>query len=711
MRKIIKVVLTTITCISLFLLNFVHAQNNTAMNMLDDTDLLNELSFLRLEMVSIATGTKQSISRVPAATTVITASEIEKIGAAYLDEILETVPGLHVARSNIGYNPIYTFRGIYSNFNPQVLMLINGISIDTLYAGNRGQTFGSMPVNAIARIEIMRGPGSAVFGADAFAGVINIITKNNIEDAEIGMRLGSFNTQDWWILQGGKIGGVDVALALEYHITDGQRAIIETDGQTAFDTMFGTKASLAPGAVNLSRRNFDARIDVAKDKWQLRLGYQGRQDFGMGAGGNQALDPNGRFADDRVSADLTYHNPQLTKNWDVTAQLSHLQTKWRTTQNLWLYPPGSFGGAYPDGMIGNPGLTEDIARFNISGFYKGLQKHTLRLGTGFYYGDLHDVQWVANNGIEPTTGQMLPPGSPLINFSNTPYTFLKEGTRKNWHVFFQDIWTITDVWELTTGLRYDHYSDFGTTLNPRIALVWQTNAALTTKLLYGRAFRAPSFLEQYGLNNPVAQGNPTLKPETIEMWELAFVHQSTDKLLLSFNSFYYKWQEAIRFVPDLLTDTSTAQNIGSQTGYGFEIEAKWILSNNISLLGNYAYQRAKDEDADHDAGNSPHHQIYFCTNWQFLPHWHLNTQLNWVADRKRVFNDFRPDIDDNITVDLTLHRTDFKKDWNFSIAVRNLLNEDVREPSLGPDRMGIIAIPNDLPQAGRHYFLKLLYKF
>jgi len=704
MPKITKTSLIIIISFTQFLLNFVHAQ--------DDMELLDELRFLRVEMVSIATGTKQSISRAPAVTTVITAEDIKAMGATNLDQVLETVPGLHVGRSHIAYNPIYTFRGISSNFNPQVLMLVNGISIKTLYAGNRGQAFGGMPVNSIARIEVIRGPGSAVFGADAFAGVINIITKtkNDIDGTEIGARFGSFNSRDAWILQGGKLGGVDMALTLEYHTTDGQAEIIDVDAQSSFDNKFGTNASLAPGSVNVSKQNLDAHFDMSKDFWRLRLGYQGRRNIGMGAGTNQALDSNGRFADDRISADLTYHNPELSQNWDVTVQLSHLSTKWRAIKNILFYPPGAFGGAYPDGFIGKPGVSEDFSRFNISGFYSGLKKHTLRLGTGYYYGELDDVQWLANN-LDPATGQRLPQGGPLVDLTGTPYTFIEGGIRKNWHLFLQDIWAITDDWELTTGLRYDHYSDFGSTLNPRIALVWQTNAELTTKLLYGRAFRAPSFLEQYGRNNPVAQGNPDLEPETIETWELAFVHQADDKKRFSFNLFYYKWQDAIYFVPDPLTNTAAAQNIGIQTGYGFEIEAKLALGKNVTLLSNYAFQRSKDTNANHDAGNAPHHQIYFRTDWQFLPFWNLNTQINWVAERQRVSGDSRSNVDNYTTVDLNLRRRNLNKHWDFSIGLRNLFDEDACEPSLGPDTKGIIAIPNDLPLAGRNYFLELQYKF
>jgi len=87
------------------------------------------------EMISVATGAKQPVGKAPAVTSVVTAEDIKAIGATDIDEALETVPGLHVARSKDGYNPIYSFRGVSSEYNPQVLMLVNGIPITNAYAG------------------------------------------------------------------------------------------------------------------------------------------------------------------------------------------------------------------------------------------------------------------------------------------------------------------------------------------------------------------------------------------------------------------------------------------------------------------------------------------------------------------------------------------------------------------------------------------------
>src|SRR3989338_4443265 len=106
--------------------------------------------------VSIASGTRQPIARAPSVATVVTAEDIAAIGAADLDEVLETVPGMHVARSPTNYNPVYTIRGIHTQYNPQVLMLVNGIPITGVYTGNPTPIWGGMPGGNIARLQGVR---------------------------------------------------------------------------------------------------------------------------------------------------------------------------------------------------------------------------------------------------------------------------------------------------------------------------------------------------------------------------------------------------------------------------------------------------------------------------------------------------------------------------------------------------------------------------
>jgi iron complex outermembrane receptor protein len=454
-------------------------------------------------------------------------------------------------------------------------------------------------------------------------------------------------------------------------------------------------------------------LDVSRKNWQLRLGYQGRRDWGLGAGDAQALDPVGRFADDRINADLTYHNPKLTKNWDVTAQLSYLDTGLRPTSHNTVYPPGvSLGeGIYPRGVILDIDLFERHSRLDFSGFYSGFKNHIIRTGLGYYYGDLHKTTYTTNIGTNPKTGSSIPADSNLVDVSDTSYVIVPENARQNWYLFLQNTWSFTPKWELTTGIRYDHYSDFGSTANPRLALVWETNSKLTTKFLYGQAFRAPAFGELYLINNPVALGNPNLKAETIRTGELAIDYYPTDKLHFVLNLFNFKISDKILYLPDPSADTATAQNASTQTGRGLEAEIQWRLTKNFNIISNYSFQKAKDDNSEHDIGNAPHHQAYLRAKWLFSPNWYLTTQANWVAERERVLGDHRPNIDNYATTDLVLRYQSPKKQWNVGLSVRNLFDTDAREPSLPPDSTDILGIPNDLPLAGRNYFLEFSYHF
>jgi outer membrane receptor for ferrienterochelin and colicins len=550
-----------------------------------------------------------------------------------------------------------------------------------------------MPVENIARIEVIRGPGSALYGADAFSGVINIITKTaaDLNGTELGLRAGSFNSRDGWVQHGSTWGKFDVAAYLRVGHTDGQRQII------AADSLSGTpNPSLAPGPVNLGHNAIDGRFDLSRDKWRLRTGYQQRNNVGTGAGVASALDPQGKNFGERISTDLTYQDVNFAPDLDVTAQASYLHITEKS--ELTLFPAGTNlgSGAFPNGVIGNPAKWERHLRFNLSASYTGLQKHKLRFGTGTQNDDLYRTRESKNFDASYTPG-------PLVDVSDTA-PFLRPHSRRVSYVYAQDEWAFIQDWYLTAGLRRDHYSDFGNTTNPRVALVWETAYNLTSKLLYGRAFRPPSFAELYNINNPVALGNPNLKPETNESVELAFAWQAASTLQANLNLFRYQMKDILRFVQN--PDTSyTAQNAGRQHGQGFEVELVWDAKPNLRLSGNYAQQDSVDEATHQDAGNAPERHVYARADWRFMPNWTWNTQFNYVADRKREPLDTRPAIADYHTVDVTLRNQKRNSDWDFAVKVLNLFNADAREPSPSPG-----LIPNDLPLARREWRVELSHQ-
>jgi outer membrane receptor for ferrienterochelin and colicins len=646
--------------------------------------------------VSIATGSSQPIRRAPSVATVITSSDIRAMGATDLDQALESVPGLHVSKSNVVSKPIYSFRGIETLENSQVLMLVNGIPITNVFQGDRSQIWGGMPLENVARIEVIRGPGSALYGADAFSGVINIITKTaaDIKGTEAGVRAGSFNSRDVWVQHGGRLGSLDAAFYLRAGNTDGQKGIIQRD------------AVSASGPINEERKAVDARADLSRDAWRVRAAYQQRE-LGTGAGVAGALDPNARVSENRLYLDLNYDRANWAPNWDVSGVAGYYNIRQHQADPYFtLFPAGTVPG-FPNGMIGSPGHSEQHAHASASAYYSGFQQHRVRIGTGFRQDDLYSASESKNfNQVfapicdpqNPTNPAPALPCTPVVvdATGNPALVYMLPHKRNLIYAFVQDEWNFTRDWTLTAGVRHDHYSDFGGTTNPRIALVWDASYNVVVKAMHGAAFRAPTFVEQYAINNPVQSGSPNIKPETIKTDELAFSWQPQERLQTSLNFFRYRMHDIIKLV------AGTMQNSGDQTGRGLELEATFDASSSLRLTGNYSLQHSIDSITGQDAGLAPHRRLFGRADWRFMPLWQFGTTVNHVADRMREPGDTRPKVPDYTTVDLTLSREKIAGNWDVRAAVTNLFNSNALEPTFLAAGMY-----SDLPLPGRAFYIQL----
>lgn len=658
--------------------------------------------------VSIATGARQPLSRAPAVTTVITADDIEKMGATDLAQALEMVPGMHVGRAVFSYMPIYITRGIYSATNNQILVMLNGVPITTPNFGLPGFQLGTLPTEHIARVEIIRGPASSLYGADAYSGVINVITKSSADTSgwQVGARTGSFATRSVWSQYGGKLGALNISAFARMGRTDGSKEIINADVQTMRDKIFNTKASLAPGPINTSSDNVDISLDVAYQQWRWRLNYLFRENIGTGGGIASALDPVGKTQEKRVVNDISWSDLQLSKDIGAGIQLSFVNVSQALNENLRLSPPGTrlSTGLFPEGQVGHPEFDE--FQFRASGFlnYTGFEKHKIRLGVGHDELNLYRTATIRNYVFNAATVPV--PAGPMIDYSESQ-PFLLPHKRKLNYIYLQDEWQVAKDWTITGGVRHDRYSDFGNTTNPRMAVVWKLNYDLTAKLLYGSAFRAPSFSEAYSPNNPVLRGNPNLKPETIRTLEAALNWQMRPDTQFNLSLFQYRMKDLIAGVPNTVAGVgSIYANIGSQKGSGVELELTTSAIKNWRIHGNYAYQRSINLANGHDAGYAPHHHFYVRADWKMLEQWQLSSQLNYVAGRKRTFGDNRPAVADYTSVDVNLRSNLLAGHWQISASVRNLFNADIREPSLAPG-----VIPNDLPQPRRHGYIQASYTF
>lgn len=658
------------------------------------------------ELITIATGTPVARDRAPAVASVITHQDILRTGATTLSEALESVPGLHVSYSPAGYNPAYIIRGNHSEFNPHVLVLVNDIPVTNVFLGNRGQNWGGMPLHDVERIEIIRGPGSALFGADAFSGVINVITRSasDIDGLTSGVRGGSFGTREAWFLHAKQMGALRAAISADFFQTEGDRSTIERDGQTALDELFGTSVSFAPGPVENGRDNFDIRIDVEYENLHFRSSLQKRRG-GVGVGGVDILDPVGEGNTRRRSADLTYRTGNDGDEWTGQVRVSFFDTL--VESDLMLAPPGAVfpTGAFPEGVIGNPDVAERHYRVDMESFYRGLRHHRVRLGAGYKREELSDIG-EEKNFFQPE-GSPFPvplPGG-LQDVSNTA-PFITEEARDIAYLAIQDEWLLASDWTLTAGLRADWYSDFGTTINPRLALVWQTNYTLTTKLLYGRAFRPPSFAESFNVNNPVALGNPNLDPETIDTVEIAFDWRPSESTSAILNIYYYEMRDILQFVPEsAMSPVLRAQNTGKRRGRGGELEIAWEVSPRLTMMGNYSYQKTVDLEHHEDVGFAPQHQAYLRVDFKPTTAFLISLNATHIASRPRPPGDTRRTIDDYSLVDVNL-RYNLSNNTELAILAFNVLDENAFEPTANA-----LFLPEDLPIMGRRLLLEIRHTF
>lgn len=659
-----------------------------------------------------ATGSLKPVHLAPSVASVITQEDIERIGATTLLEALEIVPGLHIGVSPLStMEPLYSIRGIQTKVTPQILILLNGSPITMAFQGTQVTTF-KMPVNMISRIEVVRGPGSAIHGADAFSGVINIITKDGheINGSHAGLHYGSFDTLNTWIQHGKDYDGWILSFGLDYQKSLGDdNRVLESDTQTNLDAIFNTSASLAPGELETQYEIIDTHLALNKGNWTGRLWGWNSDDAGRGDGVTNTLSKGSTADAYQYMGDLLYSNNDLWKDWQFDVRLNYFA--YEVDAFLQLFPAGSVlpiaadgniahlpslitGTAlFPDGVYGNPIQIGSQSSLECTTLYEGLPRQKWRFSTGYRH-QVEKYEEYKNFGpgvLDNYSGSSVIDGT-LTSLNGTDNIYMPKTKRDLWYVSLQNEWSMARAWTLTGGVRYDHYSEFGETINPRLALVWETRYDLSTKIMYGRAFRAPSFNELYIQNNPANQGNPNLTPETIDTYELAFDYQPSKNLRTNLNLFYYETEDLIDQVAQ--GSIVQAQNAKDTQGYGFEVEVDWQVTDALQLKGNLARQRSRDRDSKEITPDAPGWQFYTNAHWIFSEYWSLDGQYVWIGDRHRADGDTRDEIADHGLVNLTLRRQQIAKYWEVTMAVRNLFNEDVREPAP-------TAILNDYPMESR----------
>lgn len=655
-------------------------------------------TFGNAEVISLATGYERALFDAPVTATIISRDEIRHSGARSLADLLQRVPGYYIT-SNDARSTQITVRGL----TQRVLILVNNLP---LYQGflDSTQALHNVLLFDVERVEVTRGPGSALFGADAAAGIVNIITRTASSGplAEVGAVGGNLDSRGVHGLWGTAFRDADLRIYGAYYETDFTDRALMADAQSNFDRILNTDASLAPGSINAARKILDTRASFSSSHWALRASHRNEYDFGTGTGLTYALDPTGSY-DLRTSTVELVHQSMPSANWSLRGHLAGIQIDQKA--QLHPYPAGAFRGLFPDGVRQSFDVTETRFRGELSGTYAGFRGHTLLLTMGGFnarYDSKSDVRnYVVRGGLVLPT-YTFAPGAGVDDPK-----IIADANRDVWYFAAQDEWTPIPDWTFTLGARFDRYSDFGGTANPRAAVVWSPSSHTSVKLLYGTAFRPPSIIELQSNGTFAALGNPHLEPTKLSMTELTVTHRRA-AFITSIGAFAYRQKDLVQTVPNVTSPTGMMfVNGASDRAWGLETSVEIRPTDRLSLGAHYTYQEHASASADNaNAQQAPRHQISLALQTTPWVNWSANVFVLGILERGRARLDPRPSPANYALLNLTLERANLPGEVDLSIAIHNLLDHTVTDPSDSP-----AILPHDIPTPSRTWLAQLRKRF
>ena len=487
-----------------------------------------------------ATQLEQAVEDVQASVEVIEREQIEQFGGNNPTEILKYAAGIDAHSS--GSSSRVHIRGFDTK---QVLLLVDGQRRTTKY--------GSANINLTAledieRIEIVRGPMSSLYGSDALGGVVNIITREPGSDPATRLRM-TLGTD-----RSGQRDTINMGASHETGSTNrGHLASVEMRMRQPYRH---DESSVATDYNRLRHTFFNYRGQTAvgeesRLRWDLELVDQNDQGTRVARNGTayESVEEERRvFVGGKFTSWLG--GGELASRLSISHSDGESKRDVATTEST-KYSRAQFDGVYllPVGVA-----------------------HLLSLGGGWQHDNL-DVS-----------------------------TFGERAKRDNFFGLLQDQWEISRDWHLVGGLRYDHYSDFGNTVNPRVTLAW-TPGPWQLRAGYGSAYRAPAGTEQYisiVRGTFLIRGNPDLEPEKSRTMEGAVrysgerghgevvVHRSVVRGLI--NSVRTGQTERALGVV-------TYGNVDRALLEGVEISGRLMLTKHLSVWGGLDILRAEDDNS------------------------------------------------------------------------------------------------------------------
>lgn len=645
----------------------------------------------------IATKTRLNADFVPGMVTVLYGDDLEAKGVETVWEALGLVPGIVLYHENNGVRQVLV-RGIGDTFGSgNISYLLNGISANSTLFGTPFPLL-DIPVYQVERIEIIRGPGSAVYGEFANTGVVNVITRKK-GNRLIG-RFGSFDTYSG----GGLFSWLDpdndfqMSINLAGMETDG--ADVET-GQDRLYSMGLGGISQAPGNANQDRRDRSGFLTVNYKDFTFLAQYT-EEGHGDNFGVQDALAP----PDDRIVAS---HRHLMLDAQQKTLIFGFLQVGLRLgwqyletdVNNMYLFPPRfpgfppAFPG-FPNGMIIGPHYERGRIHGDVDFRWEWGEKHSLLAGLSYAKTKLTDG-WQDSNFVPSIFS---PTRSGEVERFDGSENVVEVGKYREMNsLTLQDEYRVSDVFTLTTGLRYDYYDDVGGAFSPRLASVWRITDHHIFKAQYARAFRPPTFLEMYAINQPILSGNTDIDSAISDTYEISYIY-NRPKTTFRLTPFYTDLQDLI------VAQSGTFANSGEARLLGVEVEMEQELFNTLKLDANLSYVDAEDQNTSKEIAGSANWLANLGVIYSLHTDITLNIQYQYVGARNREARDTRESLESFQTVNVTGSLFNlWARGLTVRAGVKNIFNEDVRYPA----DAGTYSA--DYPQAERTWWMQFSYKF
>jgi len=523
---------------------------------------LFDLSFEQLldVNISLATKTEETRSSVPSSITVFNQKHIALLGVSNAYELMNFVPGFQSTRGDwVGAVPKEHTRGIYLD-SGNVLVMINGQRLNDPSFGKASVYMPFIPVEMIERVEFIRGPGSALYGSNAFLGVMNIVTSTKRSQLSASI---------------GEHGEVQAGLSISKQIDDDLKlysnlSFNKREGETY---SFGTKDPLDAYFAEFGVQWQNLNVNLRKNATQLDefINLAGASKGNHHHSENTALHASFEWLNDEIwqlSTSIDYIRHEIeSKGLIISAQDSGLVgdffvgPAW-STKDLALKVDGSY--VFDEGFQLNFGAEyseEEQFKAGVFTSYYDYDSGNTIVENEFYLGDAR----VVDNH---------PPFSSLIA-SFDSYAFYTQAKYK-----------ASDNLTMFVGARFDEVKSIDSKLSPRLAFIYDLNESHTLKLQYGESFRTPVSNELYS-NDEVTVGNPDLKSEYVKTTELVWHTENSDWQVdvVLFNN---ELKDFINLVAtDLAQTRFTFDNVFEASMQGIEINSNFNLNEHTWIEAGY----------------------------------------------------------------------------------------------------------------------------